>query len=345
MHFHLVDFGDSLRIGDGKKRIAGCGDDYESNQRTAIAIADVLEDVGQKNSLRILSESSAGQFAETLRGPESMIDCDGMAVVNTPETQLGPGVRSVSHNALSFGHRRNLRTLHLFITEAVRGKQNAQVIALEVLGGNSVYTHVVTRRVMVQTGQIYLVAHRGHMRWAKTAQYTPPSVWRDWETVLSDSVLHFSMPWGELLESNRDAVDGRPPLPCKACNAKLKTVLSHAISGGPIRREGEHLLGTSPMASGGVERAPSPAPDPRPVLSPPAIQCPFDTRMGMGKRGIPIISFPIMLKGWRMPHLDPLATDYIRIADCDWFLGNIELVLKAGSNLAKSAWRDACYRI
>ena len=141
-----------------------------------------------------------------------MLSCAAMGAVSKPTEPIEMVVISVAHDAVKFGHRRDLRTLRLFIMGAVWGKKNVQVAAFGALGGGEVYAHVSEWEGQIQPGHIYLAAHNGHMRWDRATQYTPPTVWRYWGGILYNPSCHYSYHLEEMLDDNADFWDGFPHL-------------------------------------------------------------------------------------------------------------------------------------
>ena len=308
--FHLIDYGDQVRKSNQTRKLVGCGDDLENNQCAIIGLAAGVESIMQKVPHRPPNWSRVEEIARTIRESEVTVALLAFAAVSKPATQAELEVRSIAHNAVSMHHCRDLRTLRLFLMPALWQFGDIMVAVLEVEDSLATHAHVFSREGQISPSMIFLVAYKGHMRWAKATTYTPPTAWRDWEMSLDQITWDLSVSWEEFLESNRPAMETTQMIPCKQCKAKVKTILSECIVGTSMLTEptcepSVVEVGAGPRGQSASE----------------------DRSIPMGNTRLHEGAFPIRMKEWRLAEVDPLAREYLQSASVEFSMGNLQAVL------------------
>ena len=300
--FHLVDYGDELRVTNQTKKLAGCGDDTESNQCTILSLAAGLESILQKVPLRAPNSTRVEEIARTIRETEAGLATEAYASTLKPGTQAELEVRSIAHNAINMHHCRDLRTLHLFLMPAVWQFSDVRVVVLEVDDSGMIHAHVLSKEGQISPVMMFMVAYKGHMRWGKSTSYSPPAAWRDWEKAFDVATWHLSVSWGEFLGANRAPVETLQLIPCRQCKAKVKTILSESIVG--MAGNVDRLEGCSAELGAG-----------------PSVLQTTPGSLPMGDTVLTEGVSPIRFKEWRLKEVGPLAVRYLETADCAFSLG------------------------
>ena len=252
LKFHLIDYGDELDLSVDTLKQLRAGNSVENNQCAIIAFGAGIEWYLQGRPNRVPSKSRVKRLARELRA----LELKEAIQLNIEAEEQPRQLTSAAHDVLSYAHDRDIRCFHWFLLPAVRSFVECSVRVLEV-GSNSMSAIAHVFEVQADKPSIYLLAHKGHLRWALPTEYTRPAEWKNWETNVSRVIRQPSDDWKQWL-----AVADYDYLPdyvrCKFCPSWVKADLPGWGAGG-VSGEPNSLLAqsTDPTPSTSIKPPPS----------------------------------------------------------------------------------------
>ena len=171
LDFDVVDFGESIPLTDHCRKLITCPDYQENKQCTLLHWADAVEWNAQKRGARIPLRSRVYQIAQQARMGEATI-------ARTVSLAVSDGGRlcelqSLLHDAYRAHHGRDFRTIGLAMKPALGAISDVELRILDINNGSTDvvgYRYEFGNEVSTPDNAIYLVAHKGHMRWAKQSE-------------------------------------------------------------------------------------------------------------------------------------------------------------------------------
>ena len=137
---------------------------------------------------------------------------------------------SAIHDVRSYVHGRDIRCLQWFLRPSVRRFIACPVRVVEVINNSSMSAiHVFGDQASGEP--LYLLAHRGHLRWALPTGYTRPGDWKLWRREAEKAISQPESDWGEFTDSAD--YDYQPDyVQCKYCPSWRKVELPDWCVGG-----------------------------------------------------------------------------------------------------------------
>ena len=181
LSWHVVDFGDAVPLSELLQKQLAVGCAAERNQRDLHSLAAGSEWILQNRPNRIRKFKRVS-FAATLVRQAEFNSALGIKQ-HAAETGLAvpPLLSSPIRDSLYPGQDRDIRLFNWMLLPAMWGPTTANALILEV---NELSDKAIGHYFTCPTptdDMLYLVAHRGNLRWAKPAAQTLPSEWRRWK--------------------------------------------------------------------------------------------------------------------------------------------------------------------
>ena len=226
LKFHLVEYGDELDLSVETRKTLRTGNSVENNQCALVALGAGVEWCLQGRPNRFPSKSRVRMLAKELRAMELCAAKKFEVEIDDPPRQ----VLSAAHDATSYAHDRDIRCFQWFLLPAVRDFVQCPIRVIEV-GSSSLSTMVHVFEADGKGLPMYLLAYRGHVRWALPTEYTRPTAWKNWESYVDRVVPQPTENWEEFCATaDRDFLPDY--VKCKYCPSWQKVEISGFGVGG-----------------------------------------------------------------------------------------------------------------
>ena len=128
---------------------------------------------------------------------------------------------SMLRDVVSFRHDRDFRFFNGFLIPAMKTLTASTLVVLEISTDNCTLAHVFAADGAVRN-ILFVVAHRGHVRWAMPTEYFTPKKWKNWTENIDEAIYHAMETASEYAIDHQcdGGVLGLPP--CRLCGGIAK---------------------------------------------------------------------------------------------------------------------------
>ena len=160
---------------------------------------------------------------------------------STNESGRMQELRSLVHDATKPHHERDFVTLCLAMRKAFGPLSDIELRILDIDNGSSsvtCYRFNFGDRSHPEERAVYLLPHKGHMRWANQTTITRPKEWEEWLKNCMDIREACTSTWIEYLQ-NKESNYVLPLTECKTCHERCKLAVDQSTFGGLIEAVGQ----------------------------------------------------------------------------------------------------------
>ena len=143
-----------------------------------ISIAAVAEWLSQGKPRICADDKRVAILPNAIREAGMLKAKEAYRILRKPSKQMGLEIRSIVNGSVYPAHRRDLRTLHLFISECAMADAKAERGVHEVDGNDERTARLYNKEGGTDVQTFFIVAYNGHMRFARQTEYAAPKKWK-----------------------------------------------------------------------------------------------------------------------------------------------------------------------
>ena len=211
-------------------------DNFEINQCANLHLAAAVEWHCTGRSSRAPSIRRVGFLAKEFREIELLqAEEADLAVVGRDDGKAA-ALRSLTHDVVSPHHDRDYRALSCFLLTHVRAMCKSPIFVVELneqARRAAAYCFDVGDIVKDDSLPLFLLAHRGRLKWLKPSAESTPALQRDWHLQFDKVYRIKSFDWRMFLAAERIPTDVPTKLyDCRHCQANVKYGIPECGFGG-----------------------------------------------------------------------------------------------------------------
>ena len=246
LEFAVLDYGDSSHLPLTLQKKLNEGNTSGENQCSVIHLAAALEWNLQNRPNRFPLKTRVLHMAAEMRALEYERALN-VWMCPKPGQGVEPLLQSLTHDILTANHDRDFRLWSLF-NGVETNKHNVCVRVVELNSSSTrtrVYNYQPNDANTSEQNAIYLLAHRGHMRFMKPSRLTPETRWKNWRNEFNQVMDLLPITWGECSDATV-MFGGWEDRQCRHCPERIWVKLtlpgmtSEIENAGTSRLAGKH---------------------------------------------------------------------------------------------------------